>query len=489
MVDENEKQCDNKNIGSFKVGVLLEQDLTIPAYQRPYSWDEEQVIALIDDLIEAYEKKKKNYLIGNMIFHDQNIVDGQQRTITLSLIIYSLIEKDNLEIELDYYPKILYKKITILSSKAINKNLKIIQGKLKNYANTENFKKYIEDNVLCTYIKTKDLDEAFMLFDSQNTRGKALRRKDLLKVHHIRHIDVNDISKQEISAKTWESISKKNHPDDELDDLDKLFIYLALIRKSIRGELAGKYLEYLDVYKEFISEDDSGYALNNYNQPPLFKNYTFDTKTQKINFITKPLELNSSYSINNGLRFLPFEIIQSIEGGEKFFWFSLKYKDIYNEISNLSAFTILDSLDGKGNYYLRKVYKSLLLFFVDKFGFRELDEFSMRISILLFYYRYKMYQVRKEGVVNFKWDNEHSLDIFKLIFLKYSTRVLFREIDKYVEYKLYDSDDETGSDESLSQLSDSKYNFWTTIRDNNEKDLYEYLEERGRNWKKIAKKK
>ena len=50
------------------------------------------------------------------------------------------------------------------------------------------FFNYIHNNVIVTYIKAKDLDEAFVLFDSQNTRGRSLDRKDLLKVHHIRFI-------------------------------------------------------------------------------------------------------------------------------------------------------------------------------------------------------------------------------------------------------------------------------------------------------------
>ncbi len=90
----NEKKCNDNNIGSYKIGELLQQDLTIPAYQRPYSWNEEQVIALVNDLIEAFEKEKKNYLIGNMIFDKKDIVDGQQRTITLSLIVYFLMKKE-----------------------------------------------------------------------------------------------------------------------------------------------------------------------------------------------------------------------------------------------------------------------------------------------------------------------------------------------------------------------------------------------------------
>ena len=424
-----------------------------------------------------------------MIFHQGksndtiDIVDGQQRTITLSLLIFFLIQTPQEENQ-QRYPKILEKKVTILSSKAINKNFKLINTKLKNYSRCSELKEYIEENVLCTYIKTDSLDEAFMLFDSQNTRGKALSRKDLLKVHHIRYIDKHE--KQKISAKKWEEISKKDNPEDDIDNLDRLFIYLSIIRKSVRGELEGKHLEYLDVYREFVSEDDN-YKLNNYNQPPLFHDFTYDVETDQLNLTSKPLQLNGLYSIHKGVQVLPFEIVQSIEGGEKFFWFSMKYKELYDEIVTDELFNVLDDRKGKGNYYLRKIYKSLIILFVDKFGDEELDSFSIRILILIFYYRYKKVQVKKEGVVKFQWNDNNILDIYKLIFLKYSTKILFKEIDKYVEYKLSDGEQIVG-EESVFELVSSKYGFWLEINEKYEKEISQYLKSRGRKWKIIKKK-
>ena len=75
----------------------------VPVYQRPYSWDKEQVDTLLEDIIEAYKSDSKNegYYTGNIIVYDKDdkinglitkydIIDGQQRITTFSLILLAL---------------------------------------------------------------------------------------------------------------------------------------------------------------------------------------------------------------------------------------------------------------------------------------------------------------------------------------------------------------------------------------------------------------
>lgn len=69
---------------------------SIPEYQRPYKWTTENVLQLIDDVREAIitGKEKKisdiKYRIGTVVLHADkaklNIVDGQQRFLTINLI-------------------------------------------------------------------------------------------------------------------------------------------------------------------------------------------------------------------------------------------------------------------------------------------------------------------------------------------------------------------------------------------------------------------
>ena len=75
--------------------------LTVPEYQRPYKWTARNAIQLLDDITEAKNDNKEVYRVGTLILHkdqdDQgleryNIVDGQQRIITFSLLLYALYE-------------------------------------------------------------------------------------------------------------------------------------------------------------------------------------------------------------------------------------------------------------------------------------------------------------------------------------------------------------------------------------------------------------
>lgn len=79
--------------------------MRIPEYQRPYSWEEKQLKALLDGIKEHNDSTTQSdlpYYLGNLVLHQKendvggtylDIVDGQQRTIYTyeDLAAYSLI--------------------------------------------------------------------------------------------------------------------------------------------------------------------------------------------------------------------------------------------------------------------------------------------------------------------------------------------------------------------------------------------------------------
>lgn len=72
----------------------------IPEYQRPYSWDEEQCDILWTDLIDFYESninKDDYYFLGSIVTcktaEGLEIIDGQQRITSFSLLLRALYEK------------------------------------------------------------------------------------------------------------------------------------------------------------------------------------------------------------------------------------------------------------------------------------------------------------------------------------------------------------------------------------------------------------
>ena len=73
--------------------VLRSKLLAVPAHQRPYAWQEENVTALWDDLVRAELEEPDGYFLGQLVLGDatapdntHKVIDGQQRLATVSLI-------------------------------------------------------------------------------------------------------------------------------------------------------------------------------------------------------------------------------------------------------------------------------------------------------------------------------------------------------------------------------------------------------------------
>lgn len=77
--------------------VLKSRRFKVPAYQRGYAWEAEHVEALLEDVRDAIVNKEKEYFLGSMVVTagDKNrfeVVDGQQRLTTISLLILAIKE-------------------------------------------------------------------------------------------------------------------------------------------------------------------------------------------------------------------------------------------------------------------------------------------------------------------------------------------------------------------------------------------------------------
>ncbi|MGQ7848143.1 DUF262 domain-containing protein [Granulosicoccus sp. 3-233] len=78
--------------------VLKSRRFQVPTYQRGYAWEAEHVEALLADISDAITSKEKEYFLGSMVVTSANskrleVVDGQQRLTTVSLIILAIKEK------------------------------------------------------------------------------------------------------------------------------------------------------------------------------------------------------------------------------------------------------------------------------------------------------------------------------------------------------------------------------------------------------------
>jgi len=76
----------------FGIGHLLsDRQLAIPDYQRSYSWAQDEVAELWDDIAKAMHTGSKEYFLGSVVTtttssRRQQVIDGQQRLATVTLL-------------------------------------------------------------------------------------------------------------------------------------------------------------------------------------------------------------------------------------------------------------------------------------------------------------------------------------------------------------------------------------------------------------------
>lgn len=247
------------SVGKF----LAIYNLVIPEYQRPYKWTRKNIFNLLQDIqsaivkseeIKKHGKEEFKYRLGTIILHKEkesdkyNIVDGQQRVISLLLITKALErsgyhisvsniksdkikgedvhigkDKNSVENELKFCPNIFNHNFYNNDSKVnIFKNYKFIESNFlnKEQDDMEKFIRSLFTTLEVVVITVSEVSEAFQLFDSQNSRGKALLATDLLKPFHLRAIQqYNDDQETQEEDKnkqikevvdSWESVPEKN---------------------------------------------------------------------------------------------------------------------------------------------------------------------------------------------------------------------------------------------------------------------------------------
>ena len=361
---------------SKKVGELLKEgDLRIPSYQRPYKWNRKHIRNLFYDLRDAMGKKE--YQIGSVILHENNgydIVDGQQRLISISLFLHLLDDLEN------------YKGAKQLLSAAVFGELSCYHAS-ENYNEWENLTQLVGENQakdICNFLlencsvsvitmPQERLSEAFQLFDSQNNRGKSLEPHDLLKAYHLRKQDSED----ERIVEKWEQfVEDKNLSLKELFDK-----HLFRMRRWSRGETGltnKRYGSYLRFTEDFI-DDFKGVDLN--------QNFPYLELYRHI----ENLPMSITMPIIDGSKF--FEYIESAHGTIK------EHKDFLNaelgfsdepegEEKNLAypegMLNIYNSSKGR---YLKchNMFLNICSLFAERFG---KDELSKEIVETLFIWSY-----------------------------------------------------------------------------------------------------
>lgn len=422
-------------IWSVKELLLILDQLRIPDYQRPYKWTEKNLNVLVNDIQE--HKDKSAYRLGTIVLHRDknntslkniNIVDGQQRTLTLILLVWAVIQKQELDLEREDLKTVLNE---ISNQINVFMDVQEFNSDISHYNIYQNFNAakrivsvnfseqdidFLLNNCQVAVFILDDISEAFQFFDSQNARGRDLEPHDLLKAYHLREFFAQE---QHLKAQTvahWESLDSAH--------LAKLFSnYLFRIRLWSRGKSARFFnKDHVHLFKGIhLGQSDhhpyleplriAHYFIDDYNAQ-----YQRQIDRQEMSF---PFQLDQM--IINGRRFFEMvehyekqisKVVDHQEQSEKVYIIGAALQDRANRIIK-----ILNSYDARnrdGDRYVRTLFDSALIFYIDKFAIDRLSEAIEKIFIWAYRCRISQYSVQLATIDNYVLEK----NIFSL--LKYA---------------------------------------------------------------------
>ena len=250
----------------LSVEELLRKNLVIPNYQRPYKWTERNITDLLLDIQKSIEDHKRypgsfNYRVGTIILHkdkDQyEIVDGQQRVLSFVLLKLCLNSEFSCSLLNQNFTNKDTQKNLYENYKTIREWLLSLSDQIKSEINQA-----LADILEVVVIIVSEISEAFQLFDSQNSRGKALYPHDLLKAYHLR--EIHDKYDMQNAVVKWES--KRPKKIRELFDL-----YLFPIWNWSKRRKSGDFsATNIDIYKGIGRDSTYTYARRANNAMPYF---------------------------------------------------------------------------------------------------------------------------------------------------------------------------------------------------------------------------
>lgn len=261
----------------------------IPDYQRPYSWEDEQIEQLWDDLYSAMESDDESYFLGPVILiRTQDgffeVVDGQQRLTTLTILFcvlrdlylqedntitnaikslvdqkyrlnfrdFRLINQPHLQNQFEQeilnsvtFPERELSRRQRAESKFLNAAL-IFRGRLKaiegKNGQITKFVQYLLNRVILITITCSNQSFAIKLFQVLNARGLDLSPADLIKSYLYSHAEDN---KREQFISDWREIEAiSERIGESLSDLFTYYEYYLLSRnpkRSLYEELTDEF--------------------------------------------------------------------------------------------------------------------------------------------------------------------------------------------------------------------------------------------------------
>lgn len=270
----------------------------IPAYQRPYRWDADDAVQLLQDVHESCDSNEAEYFIGSMICikksnNKYEVVDGQQRLITLTIILSCLSDSiKNFRIKNELQERILrsdtFSKDTTPRAtlevharehdfyfghvlrrnhdeKARSDTEKVYEHNCKKIgeymgsmgqSDLERLAKHLSRSVSVVFVEVDDFASAFRLFNVLNNRGMRLNDADLVKNLLLQEV-ANDEGGSRLVENSW-IVMEEQVGENELHDFIRMHIISEKKNRDRVIKIAGKKATPFEYYGHQLKEGFSG---------------------------------------------------------------------------------------------------------------------------------------------------------------------------------------------------------------------------------------
>lgn len=294
----------------------------IPGYQRQYSWQDDNFHDLFDDIRGAMENGENQYFLGSIILQltgreangggRYDVVDGQQRLTTLSILIAvlrdsihdvqaqdslqtRLCQQENLfenrarhdrlivrERDRSFFEKaVLVKDGTLVKNETASESeenmacaIAVFCDRLSEMTQEDMRKlvRFLLNQTYMVYVKTEEFGSAYRLFTVLNQRGMSLSTADFLKNINLQAVDAVDQRRFQMKWETTEQELGSDQLDGLLGDVRTVLVkdkakdsvvaeYERIIYPQRPGFKGAQFIDYLEkmarIYQAEVKDGES----------------------------------------------------------------------------------------------------------------------------------------------------------------------------------------------------------------------------------------
>ncbi|WQZ20104.1 DUF262 domain-containing protein [Helicobacter pylori] len=273
--------------------IFLEEGYSIPNYQRDYAWKDKNFRDLWEDLKEAieYNKKDQGHFIGTMVVAKNeynkklyDIIDGQQRTTTIFMLLHVLANKQN-EKDKQETRKYLYQKGE-LKLEVASQNQSFFKTLLE-AAEKENISHYEKD--ADTEGKQNLFEALKTILDkvSKLNKEEANERLEALLKMVLMWLEEPDPGR---TIRTFQSVNDRGVPLLLLDKLKSLLIYYSNTfcdgKRGLDQFINDHFGEIFKIFAKIKKSDHiSSVGGSNFDEGDIFRYHAGSQKFDGIEFL------------------------------------------------------------------------------------------------------------------------------------------------------------------------------------------------------------